>query len=149
MFPINPAIIWLVILVILVVIELGTMGLTTIWFAGGALVATIIAAMGGNIWLQLVCFVVVSLILLVVTRPIAMRYFNRDREKTNAEGLVGKQAIVTLEINNLLGTGQVMIGGMEWSARSTKDDVKLETGSVVIVKGISGVKLMVEPQQML
>jgi len=148
MFPMNPAIIWLVILVILVIIELATMGLTTIWFAGGALVATIVAAVGGNIWIQLTCFVVVSLLLLVVTRPIAMRYFNRDREKTNAEGLVGKQAIVTLEINNLLGTGQVMISGMEWSARSTQDDVKLETGSVVIVRGISGVKLMVEPQQL-
>ena len=148
MFPMNPAIIWLVILVILVIIELATMGLTTIWFAGGALVATIVAAVGGNIWIQLTCFVVVSLLLLVVTRPIAMRYFNRDREKTNAEGLVGKQAIVTLEINNLLGTGQVMISGMEWSARSTQDDVKLEIGSVVIVRGISGVKLMVEPQQL-
>ncbi|MBE5852530.1 MAG: NfeD family protein [Lachnospiraceae bacterium] len=144
----NPVIMWLAVLVILVIVELATMGLTTIWFAGGALVATIIAALNGPVWLQFICFVVVSLVLLVLTRPIAMRYFNQSREKTNTDSLIGKQAIVTLDINNLLGTGQVMLNGMEWSARSTKEDVKIEAGAVVIVKGISGVKVLVEPQEM-
>lgn len=148
MFPMNPVIMWLAVLVILVIVELATMGLTTIWFAGGALIATIIAALEGPIWLQFVCFVVVSLVLLVLTRPVAMRYFNQNREKTNTDSLVGKQAIVTLDINNLLGTGQVMLNGMEWSARSTKEDVKIEAGAVVVVKGISGVKVLVEPQEM-
>jgi len=148
MFPMNPVIMWLAVLVILVIVELATMGLTTIWFAGGALVATIIAALNGPVWLQFICFVVVSLVLLVLTRPIAMRYFNQSREKTNTDSLIGKQAIVTLDINNLLGTGQVMLNGMEWSARSTKEDVKIEAGAVVIVKGISGVKVLVEPQEM-
>ena len=148
MFPMNPVIMWLAVLVILVIGELATMGLTTIWFAGGALIATVIAALEGPVWLQFVCFVVVSLVLLVLTRPVAMRYFNQNREKTNADSLVGKQAIVTLDINNLLGTGQVMLNGMEWSARSAKDDVKIEAGAVVVVKGISGVKVLVEPQEM-
>lgn len=148
MFPMNPVIMWLAVLVILVIVELATMGLTTIWFAGGALIATVIAALEGPLWLQFVCFVVVSLVLLVLTRPVAMRYFNQNREKTNADSLVGKQAIVTLDINNLLGTGQVMLNGMEWSARSAKDDVKIEAGAVVVVKSISGVKVLVEPQEM-
>lgn len=148
MFPMNPVIMWLAVLVILVIVELATMGLTTIWFAGGALIATVIAALEGPVWLQFVCFVVVSLVLLVLTRPVAMRYFNQNREKTNADSLVGKQAIVTLDINNLLGTGQVMLNGMEWSARSAKDDVKIEAGAVVVVKSISGVKVLVEPQEM-
>ena len=148
MFPMNSVIMWLAVLVILVIVELATMGLTTIWFAGGALIATVIAALEGPLWLQFVCFVVVSLVLLVLTRPVAMRYFNQNREKTNADSLVGKQAIVTLDINNLLGTGQVMLNGMEWSARSAKDDVKIEAGAVVIVKSISGVKVLVEPQEM-
>ena len=148
MFPMNSVIMWLAVLVILVIVELATMGLTTIWFAGGALIATVIAALEGPVWLQFVCFVVVSLVLLVLTRPVAMRYFNQNREKTNADSLVGKQAIVTLDINNLLGTGQVMLNGMEWSARSAKDDVKIEAGAVVIVKSISGVKVLVEPQEM-
>lgn len=148
MFPMNPVIMWLAVLVILVIVELATMGLTTIWFAGGALIATVIAALEGPVWLQFVCFVVVSLVLLVLTRPVAMRYFNQNREKTNVDSLVGKQAIVTLDINNLLGTGQVMLNGMEWSARSAKDDVKIEAGAVVVVKSISGVKVLVEPQEM-
>ena len=148
MFPMNPVIMWLAVLVILVIVELATMGLTTIWFAGGALIATIIAALEGPLWLQFVCFVVVSLVLLVLTRPVAMRYFNQNREKTNTDSLIGKQAIVTLDVNNLLGTGQVMLNGMEWSARSTKEDVKIEAGAVVVVKGISGVKVLVEPQEM-
>ena len=148
MFPMNPVIMWLAVLVILVIVELATMGLTTIWFAGGALIATVIAALEGPVWLQFICFVVVSLVLLVLTRPVAMRYFNQNREKTNADSLVGKQAIVTLDINNLLGTGQVMLNGMEWSARSAKDDVKIEAGAVVVVKSISGVKVLVEPQEM-
>lgn len=148
MFPMNPVIMWLAVLVILVIVELATMGLTTIWFAGGALIATVIAALEGPVWLQFICFVVVSLVLLVLTRPVAMRYFNQNREKTNADSLVGKQAIVTLDINNLLGTGQVMLNGMEWSARSAKDDVKIEVGTVVVVKSISGVKVLVEPQEM-
>lgn len=148
MFPMNSVIMWLAVLVILVIVELATMGLTTIWFAGGALIATVIAALEGPVWLQFVCFVVVSLVLLVLTRPVAMRYFNQNREKTNADSLVGKQAIVTLDINNLLGTGQVMLNGMEWSARSAKDDVKIEAGAVVVVKSISGVKVLVEPQEM-
>lgn len=148
MFPMNSVIMWLAVLVILVIVELATMGLTTIWFAGGALIATVIAALEGPLWLQFVCFVVVSLVLLVLTRPVAMRYFNQNREKTNVDSLVGKQAIVTLDINNLLGTGQVMLNGMEWSARSAKDDVKIEAGAVVVVKSISGVKVLVEPQEM-
>ena len=77
MFPMNPVIMWLAVLVILVIVELATMGLTTIWFAGGALIATISAALEGPLWLQFVCFVVVSLVLLVRTRPVAMRYFKK------------------------------------------------------------------------
>ena len=101
----NPVIVWLAILIILVVIEIFTLGLTTIWFAGGALVAILVAALGGPVWLQIIIAAVVSAVLLFFTRPIAMKYFNRDRERTNAESLVGRQAIVISEINNLQGIG--------------------------------------------
>ena len=80
----NPVIVWLAILIILVVIEIFTLGLTTIWFAGGALVAILVAALGGPVWLQIIIAAVVSAVLLFFTRPIAMKYFNRDRERTNA-----------------------------------------------------------------
>ncbi len=140
--------IWLIVLVLLVAIEIFTLGLTTIWFAGGALVAAIVAALGGATWLQIVVFLVVSCVLLFFTRPIAVKYFNKDRVKTNVESLIGKQAIAISEINNLQGIGQVTVGGQEWSARCVQDDVTLPVGSVVIVRSVSGVKLIVEEKQM-
>lgn len=140
----NPVIVWLAILIILVVIEIFTLGLTTIWFAGGALVAIVVAAVGGPVWLQITLAIIVAMVLLFFTRPIAMKYFNRDREKTNAESLVGRQAIVTGEINNLQGIGQVTVNGMEWTARSIIDGQTIEPGEVVIIRGINGVKLLVE-----
>lgn len=140
--------IWLAVLVVCVGIEIATMGLTTIWFAGGALVSAILAALNAPLWLQIVAFFAVSLILLYLTRPVAVKYFNKDRVKTNVESLIGRQAIVISEIDNLQGIGQVTVGGQEWSARSMKDDVQLPVGSVVIVRSVSGVKLIVEEKDL-
>lgn len=144
----NLTTIWLIIFVACIVIEIISMGLTTIWFAGGALIAAVAAALGVPLWVQIVLFVLVSLVLLYFTRPIAVKYFNKDRIKTNAESLVGKQAIVISEIDNLQGIGQVTVEGKEWTARTVTDGVTLPTGSVVIIRAISGVKLMVEEKTM-
>lgn len=137
-------IVWLVILVLLVIIELATMGLTTVWFAGGALVAAAIAAFNGPIWAQIAAFIVVSLLLLIFTRPIAIKYFNVERTKTNSESLIGAQAIVTKRIDNLMGEGTVVLNGQEWTARSLVSDVSIEEGAVVVVREIQGVKVIVE-----
>lgn len=134
---------WLVFLIVAIVIEVLTMGLTSIWFAGGALVAILAALLNAPIWLQIVLFVAVSLLLLFFTRPIAVKYFNKDRVRTNVESLVGRQAIVTSEIDNLQGIGQVTVGSQEWSARSLDDRQRIAVGSVVNVVSISGVKLIV------
>lgn len=139
--------IWLIVFVVCIIAEIISMGLTTIWFAGGALVAAVVAAIGAPLWLQIALFAVVSLVLLYFTRPIAVKYFNKDRVKTNAESLVGKQAIVISEIDNLQGIGQVTVGGQEWTARTTEEGITLPVGSVVIVRSISGVKLMVEEKK--
>ncbi len=140
----NLSTIWLIILVACIIIEIVTMGLTTIWFAGGALLAAIAAAFSAPLWLQILLFLIVSLALLYLTRPVAVKYFNKDRVKTNAESLVGQQAIVISEIDNLQGIGQVTVGKQEWSARNVDDNKALPVGSVVIVRAISGVKLIVE-----
>lgn len=143
----NMTTIWLIVFVVCIVAEIISMGLTTIWFAGGALAATVVAAIGAPLWLQIAVFAVVSLVLLYFTRPIAVKYFNKDRVKTNAESLVGKQAIVISEVDNLQGIGQVTVGGQEWSARTTEEGITLPVGSVVVVRAISGVKLMVEEKK--
>lgn len=143
----NMTTIWLIVFVVCIVAEIISMGLTTIWFAGGALVATVVAAIGGPLWLQITVFAAVSLVLLYFTRPVAVKYFNKDRVKTNAESMVGKQAIVISEIDNLQGIGQVTVGGLEWSARTIEEGITLPVGSVVIIRAISGVKLMVEEKK--
>ena len=102
---------WLGILAILLVIEAITVGLTTVWFAGGALVACIVSWLGGGIVVQLLLFFGVSVVLLIFTRPLAVRYMNKGVEKTNAESLLGKRAVVIQPINNLAQTGQVRING--------------------------------------
>lgn len=136
---------WLVFLIVAIVVELLTMGLTTIWFAGGALVAIFAALLGAQTWLQLILFLGVSLLLLSFTRPVAVKYFNKDRIKTNAESIVGRQAIVTGEIDNMQGIGQVTVSGQEWTARCCDDRQRLAVGSVVQIVAINGVKLIVKP----
>ncbi len=143
----NMTMIWLIILVLLVIIELLTMGLTTVWFAGGALAATLASLLGLPLVIQIILFLVVSGLLLFFTRPIAVKYFNKDRVRTNAESLVGRQAIVVSEIDNLQGTGQVNVGGMEWTARTRDENITLPVGAVVVVLAIDGVKLIVEEKR--
>jgi len=135
---------WLILFVVFVLVELATMGLSTIWFAGGALIATIVAAFGLPVWLQVILFLVVSILLLYFTRPIAVKYFNRDRVKTNIESHVGREVIVISEIDNLQGIGQVTLGGQEWTARTTSNDVKMPVGTVGVVVAVDGVKLIIE-----
>ena len=147
LMDLNMTVLWLAILVVLVVIELLTMGLTTIWFAGCALVATIASLFGAPLALQVILFLAASALLLYFTRPIAVKYFNKDRVRTNAESLVGRQAIVISEIDNLQGIGQVNVGGMEWSARTRVDGVKLPVGTVTTILAINGVKLIVEERK--
>lgn len=138
---------WLVLLIVAIVAEVLTMGLTTIWFAGGALVAILAALLHAPIWIQVTLFFLVSLLLLFFTRPIAVKYFNRDRVKTNVESMVGRQAVVTGEIDNLQGIGQVTLNGQEWTARSTNEKIRIPVGSVVNVVSVSGVKLIVKPDE--
>ncbi len=144
----NVIIAWTVLLIVLVGIELATMGLTTIWFAAGALVSLVAAACSAPLFIQIALFLIVSVLMLVFTRPVAMKYFNKDRAKTNVESLVGQTGIVTGEIDNVKGCGQVTLNGMEWTARAAVSDSIIPEGSVVEVKEIRGVKLIVGPKEL-
>ena len=138
------AIVWLVLLVVLLAIEAVTLGLTTIWFAGGSLVAFLAAVLHAGLPVQVVLFFGVSFVLLFFTRPIALKHFNVDRIKTNAESLIGENAIVLEEINNIQGCGRVQVKGQEWAARSTEDSKTVAAGQLVKIQRIEGVKLIVE-----
>lgn len=138
---------WLILFVVLLIIEIFTMGLTTIWFAGGALVALILAFVGFTLPVQIIAFLLVSVLLVVLTRPIAVKYFNREREKTNAESLIGQKAVVIEQIDTLHGQGRVEVNGMEWSAKTDEIKEIIEVGEVVMIEGIQGVKLIIRKEE--
>lgn len=136
---------WLMIFIILLILELITLGLTTIWFAVGAVIAFIASLCNGSFELQLALFVSVSFVLLFFTRPVLMKRINSKTVKTNADGLVGQLVKVTIPIDNLQASGAAMINGLEWTARSSDVDVRIEAGQMARIKEIKGVKLIVEP----
>ncbi|OUN99205.1 nodulation protein NfeD [Pseudoflavonifractor sp. An44] len=136
-------IVWLALLIIFAVAEAATVGLTSVWFAIGSLGALVCALAGGNIWLQLGIFIVLSLVCLVALRPLAKKYLNNRVEPTNADRVIGQEARVTQDIDNIQGTGAVTIGGVTWTARS-EHDTPIPAGAMVRVLRIEGVKVMVE-----
>lgn len=134
---------WLIVVAVLLVLEFLTMGLTTIWFAGGALVAYIAGLCNAPLGIQIVLFLVVSIVLLLFTRPIVEKHLNNKREKTNVDSLAGKHGKVIEEIDNFNQTGKVMLGGMEWMARSADADEKIPAGVKVEVKDVKGAHVVV------
>lgn len=138
--------IWLIVLVISVILEAATLSLVSIWFAGGALTALLANLLHLPIWIQVVLFLLESLVLLLLTRPLAMRYFNRDRTRTNVDSFIGQEGIVLERVVNLQAKGKVMLNGMEWSARSHREDEEIAEGTVVEVAAVSGAKLIVLPK---
>jgi len=134
---------WLIIVALFLVLEIATLGLTTIWFAGGALAAYIAGLCMAPLWLQIVLFLIVSIALLVFTRPVVERHLNNNREKTNVDSLIGKHGKVIEEIDNFNQTGKVSLNGMEWMARNSIAEEKISPGSRVEVKEVKGAHLVV------
>ncbi len=142
----TQTILWLVVFVLMVIIEIATMGLTTIWFAGGAVISFLLALFGVPFKAQIVVFLIVSFLILFITRPIAMKHLNLKRTKTNVDELAGKHAVVTKEINNIKGEGQIVLNGIEWTARSEDDEIIPANTEVEVVE-IKGVKAFVRQKK--
>lgn len=138
----TEAIGWLIVLAVLLVIEIATLGLTTIWFAGGAIVAFLVALFGGSLVVQSVIFFAVSIVLLFTMRPAALRRFNSKRIATNVDSLVGTTGKVLEQIDNFNETGVVLADGKEWTAR-TEDEHIIPEGAKVTIQKVAGVKLIV------
>lgn len=140
----NMSIVWVVLMVVFLVVEAATAGLTCIWFAIGSLAALIAALFDAQLWLQVVWFLVISFVTLYFTRPLVKKYVNSSSQPTNADMVIGKEALVTEDIDNVEATGAVSVGGKVWTARSA-DGGRIKSGAVVSVLRIEGVKLIVEP----
>ena len=144
---ISPAmlnLIWLGLFILLLVIEIITVGLTTIWFAAGALAALAANVLRANLIIQIIIFLAVSVVLLIFTRPWAEKHLNRKRVRTNYEREIGKVIRITEKVDNLDQTGKSVVDGQEWTVRSRNDSDIFEAGALARVVAVSGVKLIVE-----
>lgn len=134
---------WLLLTAALLLIEALTAGLTTIWFAGGAVAALICTFLGAPVWLQTGVFAAVSLLLLLVTRPLAKKYMRKGSGATSLDRMIGQEVLVTEKIDNIRGTGEVQLDGQFWMARSVDNDQTIEKGEIAMIRAIQGVKLIV------
>ena len=136
--------IWTALLILMGIGEAVTVGLTCVWFAAGSLVALVVSLLNGPLWLQIVLFIVVSILCMLAVRPMAKKYLNSKVEPTNADRIIGTETRVIEAIDNLQATGAVRINGMVWSARSENDE-PIPVGTLVQILRIEGVKVYVEP----
>ena len=134
---------WLVLLIILLIIEIITVGLTSIWAAGGALAALVLNLLDISLLWQVVVFFIVTFVLLYFTRPFAIRFINTRRGKTNYEGIIGKTIRIAETVDNISQTGMAVVNGQEWTVRAEKENEILEPGTLAKVVNIAGVKLIV------
>ncbi|WP_026394016.1 NfeD family protein [Acetobacterium malicum] len=141
----NIVFVWLVLFIVFLVAELVTAGaLVSIWFCVGALAALVAAYLGAAFWVQMTLFFVVSIGLLLGTKPFLKKHLDPKTMATNADRILQNRGIVEEEINNLKGQGAVKIDGKSWSARNVDGDVVIPVDTEVIVVGIEGVKAMVK-----
>ena len=136
------SILWFVLLVVFIFVEASTVTMVSIWFVIGALAAMIVSFFGGQLWLQVVVFLTVSAVLLIALRPVAKKYFTPRIVKTNVDSVIGATGRVTAAIDNVAATGQVKLGAMEWTARST-DGAPIAKDCLVKVDRVEGVKVYV------
>ena len=136
--------IWLGVMVLFLIVEAATVSMVSLWFAGGALAALVVALLDGSWLLQIIAFLVVSAGLLALLRPLARKHFTPKLTKTNVDSIVGTEGYVTADIDNVAATGKCKLGAMEWTARSATGE-KISTGTLVKVEKIEGVKAFVIP----
>lgn len=136
------SIIWLVILVVFIVVEASTVTVVSVWFALGAIAALITSMLGAQAWLQILVFFVVSVAFLLLLRPAVRKYFTPKLQKTNADAVIGSVGVVTEDIDNVRSCGQVKLGAMVWTARSTTGE-PIPAGTLIVADRIEGVKMFV------
>ncbi len=138
------SVMWLILFVIFVIAEIATAGqLVSIWFCFGALAAMFVSMAGASFAWQAVVFIAVSIILLILTKPLVKKLHGRI-EVTNAGAVIGEQGVVIEKINNIEGVGAVKVQGKIWSARSSDENTVINEGAKVKILDIQGVKVIVE-----
>ena len=138
---------WLAVIILFLVIEMITVSLVSIWFVGGALAAFLAAYFTDTMWIQVVAFLAVSVVLLVLLRPLARKLSvkQKDQMVSGAKAMIGKQAIVTEEIDSVHAKGAVQVNGQYWTAKTKLFEDKIPKDTIVDIIDVDGVKLIVRP----
>ncbi len=137
---------WIVLAAVMILIEVSTLNLVSIWVAMGSLVALIAAKIGYGLSVQIGVFFVASGAFLALTKPLVKRFLKPKREPTNADRTVGEEGVVIEDIDGVSGTGQIKVMGSVWSAKSA-DGSNFKKGERVNVKAIEGVKAVVQKKE--
>ena len=140
------AIFWITLLVVFLIVEASTVTLTSLWFAAGSMAALLVCLLGGSMTLQVTVAVLVSVVLLTLLRPLVRRYVTPKLTRTNVDAVIGSAGLVTAAVDNVKAEGQVKLGAMVWTARSTTGD-PIPEGALVKVDRIEGVKVFVTPER--
>ena len=136
--------IWLALMVVFLIAEAATVVMVSLWFAAGALAALAASLLGASVPVQVVLFLAVSAAALACLRPVIRKHFTPKLTKTNVDSIVGSRGYVTADIDNISAVGNVKLGAMEWTARSTTGE-NIPRGTLVQVDRIEGVKAFVTP----
>lgn len=140
------SIVWLVLMIAFLILEACTVGIVSLWFAAGCVIALLVALMGAPVWLQITVFILVSTILLLLLRPLTAKYLLPKTVATNADSVIGTEGYVTASIDNVSAVGQVKLGGKFWSARASSGE-PIPQGTRIRVDRIEGVKVFVSPAE--
>ena len=138
------AILWLIMMVVFLLVEAATVTMVSLWFAAGALAVMIVSLLGGAVWLQAAVFLLASIVLLTALRPLVRKYVTPRLTATNVDSVIGSTGLVTAAIDNVAASGQVKLGAMVWTARSTSGE-PISEGTLVKVDRIEGIKAFVSP----
>jgi membrane protein implicated in regulation of membrane protease activity len=135
---------WIILAIVFLAVEFGTVALISLWFVGGSVAALAVCLLGGPLWLQVLIFGLVSLALLLMVRPFLKKYIDPKKVRTNVDAMRGKQAVLIETVDNLAATGSLELSGVVWTARSADGSV-IPAGTVVTIQGVEGVKVLVLP----
>ena len=140
---------WLAVIILFLVIEMITVSLVSIWFVGGALAAFLAVYFTDTMWIQVVAFLAVSVVLLVLLRPLARKLSVKQKDQmiSGAKAMIGKQAIVTEEIDSVHAKGAVQVNGQYWTAKTKLFEDKIPKDTIVDIIDVDGVKLIVRPAE--
>lgn len=136
---------WLIAAGVFFIGEIMTVGFLLFWLGISALIAMVVSFFTSNVIIQMSVFIISSIILILATKPLVKKFVNEKNVKTNAFSLVGKNALVIQDIDNLNSVGQIKVDGEIWSAQSSEDDINIPIDSEVKIVKIEGVKAIVKP----